>query len=264
PEKVQKGASSGLFLSQRSLARFPKSDAQKLFYKSSNYDFDGKQVTKEEKGSSFRRVQEIGRYDCEFVKYPKDIPLRTRYSQTYTLQFPAKKATDFEVNRYMVELKSAGNAPAVPIPFTTTTTNFDAFKFPSPEEMRWAKPALIFSTASRSSGGTGKVEFAKSQTQSTHNGDLGGFDATSAQVKPAHELEVDPNAQQAFWTSRYRGDFESSKPLCQGHKPKWRKREGVKLVNKVLEEMGRPIRHSSSAPSLAPRCLPVSLIGIGH
>eukprot|EP00931_Biecheleriopsis_adriatica_P010352 TRINITY_DN111425_c0_g1_i1.p1 TRINITY_DN111425_c0_g1~~TRINITY_DN111425_c0_g1_i1.p1 ORF type:complete len:280 (+),score=48.23 TRINITY_DN111425_c0_g1_i1:54-893(+) len=250
-----------VFLSKRSINKFPQTAADTLFFTATTYDYNATPPREkaEGKGENFLRLHEIGRRDCKDVKYP-DIPLLTRHSQTYTIMFPHKKATDLEVNKYAADLKKEGSTSAGPSLALSAKSHYqDTFVRSSPLEMRRAKPAPIFSSSAVSKKERSLV--LKSTSQTTYAGEHSGFKATGEQVLPVHQLEVDNGSPADFWRSRKDLEYvDHSLGGYKGQSSKWRKRHGTKMVDSFLNDMGDSIRRMNSAPTLG-LMKPVSMIG---
>eukprot|EP00440_Ansanella_granifera_P056577 gb/GFBE01061325.1/.p1 GENE.gb/GFBE01061325.1/~~gb/GFBE01061325.1/.p1 ORF type:complete len:279 (+),score=42.05 gb/GFBE01061325.1/:1-837(+) len=261
PNKLE---DSGVFFSKRSINRFPQKASDTLFFTATSYDWDAKQPREEAEGlgENFLRVHEIGRRDCALVKYP-DIPLLTRKSQSYTLQFPPKQATDLEVNRYAAELKKMGTAGKGPkLELAAKSSYGETFVRSSPSEMRRARPAPVFSSATPSAKPQKSI-VRRSHSQTVHGGDHSGFKASGEAFHPIHELEVDNGCPLDFWQSRGHLEFadHSRRTGYKGQSVRWRKRHGTKLVDRFLDDMGDSLRRINSAPSVT-MLKPVNFIGV--
>lgn len=207
------------------------------------------------------RVHEIGRPDCKHVRPPK-IPCLTRESQSYTLAYRPKQPTDWELNRYNVELKKKGSgAQSTPVEMISKSNYGENFRFSSPAEMRRAKQKPRFSAHGSTVKPTDSIVTA-SHTQTIHSGPQDGVEAGCEKVLPIHNIEIDGATAPDFWRSRYRAEHGDQLPpmQCSGQSPKWRKRQGNEMVETFLGDMLQSIRQMNVPPDRSVK-KPVNLLG---
>eukprot|EP00930_Biecheleria_cincta_P064115 TRINITY_DN49664_c0_g1_i1.p1 TRINITY_DN49664_c0_g1~~TRINITY_DN49664_c0_g1_i1.p1 ORF type:complete len:277 (-),score=39.03 TRINITY_DN49664_c0_g1_i1:113-943(-) len=262
--KVNKSQDNGVFQSRASIDAFPRAASDTMFFTATSYDWTEKRPTKDEgRQENMLYLHEIGRKDCRYLRQGLAplVPGLTRNSQSYTLSYRPKQPTDWELNRYNVEQKKLAQKN-IPQKMIARSNYTEFFRGSSPEEMRRAKPAPRFSSGDGlPETGNSLVTASHSQTVHTGPGE-DAFEAGGAKVLPIHNLAIDGASKPDFWQSRYRKEFEGQLPTekCHGQSPKWRKRQGTKMVNTFLQDIERSIRQMN-APADRSVKRPVNFIG---
>ncbi|CAE7607495.1 unnamed protein product [Symbiodinium natans] len=252
---------SDVFLSRASMNRFPDHAANTLFFTATSFDFDSRAAAPEEgKGPNFMRLHEIGRRDCEIVKYP-EIPNLTRKSQTYSISFGPKQSTDWEVNKFvMAQRKATTNSGPKPAPDYGMRSTYQDLSAPrSKSDLERSRPAALEGVPLEKAREPSLV--LRSLSQETHGGDHSGFQASGEKFLPIHYLDIDGKTRPDFWYSSYGNEFVN--PSAKPHKDsvKWRKRHGHKLVKGFLKDLGAQMRETRSTGDIHHRPVPVGLVG---
>eukprot|EP00933_Yihiella_yeosuensis_P031347 TRINITY_DN24903_c0_g1_i1.p1 TRINITY_DN24903_c0_g1~~TRINITY_DN24903_c0_g1_i1.p1 ORF type:complete len:248 (+),score=33.56 TRINITY_DN24903_c0_g1_i1:72-815(+) len=239
--KLGQAQSSGIFLSDESRSRYPKSIAHTLFHTATVQDYAAQAPTEAEGlQENMERVMEIGRRDCKYIKHPGIGPVRTRKSQLYYLSFRPKKPTDLALNNYAAHLKklSSGGADGPPIKFTSNSTNRLDYTRSTPDVMRRSKPPAV-SGESQICLGTGDMMDLDSHGQTVHGKNLIKPDGTllmdnvPAKVLPVDNLEMIDGRSNALCNSRYRLDYDGGdmitmpKERHRGQSKSWRRTRGL-------------------------------------
>mmetsp|Transcript_52827 Transcript_52827/g.98973 ORF Transcript_52827/g.98973 Transcript_52827/m.98973 type:complete len:282 (+) Transcript_52827:64-909(+) len=253
---------NGVFLSRASINKFPGHASNTLFFTATSFDFDSREAAPEEgKGENFMRLHEIGRRDCELVKYP-EIPNLTRKSQSYSISFGPKQSTDWEVNKFiMATKKAATNSGPMPAPeFGLRSTYQDLAAPRTKSDLERAKPAALQSLTPHQKSQPSLV--TRSSSQEMYGGNHSGFKALGDRFLPIHELDIDGKTRPDFWYSSYDSEFQNFTPKPHKDSVRWRKHHGHKLVKSFLKEMGAQLRSPPShSKSDHHRPLPVGLVG---
>jgi len=260
-----KPVDNGIFQSRNSVALMPPDLSQTLFFNSTTFDYDAREPNEAEGlQTNMLRIHETGRKDCKFVP-PPFIKGLTRKSQTYTLSYRPKQATDLEVNKFALELKKMGTTVGPPQKFSSTSSYQQVFRPSSPASMKRAKPTPLFTSAG-SPPQNPKSMVTASHTQTIHGGEnLKGFKATGAKALPVHELEVQHGIPPDYWKARshydytdYRGDVKVS-----GTSVPWRKKHGRKMVDTFLNDFGQTLQRASTAPDPLKRKVAKPIMFVG-
>lgn len=259
---------SGIFLSKKSVSRFPKKTAHTLFFTATSWDHDVKVADEagpmDRKG--MQRVLEIGRHGCKIVPPPFPGTLLTkkfcRTHGTYT----QKPNTDYDVNCFLAKMKkldAAGGAQAPPLERTPATSSYgEDFKRSSVEKMLASKPGAIPPEAGQGPFTAGPLLVTSSHAHSVHSRPSDEMSATMPAFRPRDVLEG--SKMNGMWQSQY--DFAFSgvareNPACLPPTagPKHRQKARRMQVGGLVADLGEELRRCHSAPTTA-FVNPVSLI----